>query len=536
MKAASARPLEAAQPLSELRGQPDNLKAANAAGSDGAGNGDVAVPELTLQSPFRLHQDDVYHLADLARYHDQDFIHNAYRAILKRGPDAAGYQGFLDGLRNGRLNKVDVLARLRFSSEGRANKVRVDGMLPTALIRAAYRIPILGYLLNVAVGIARLPSAIRNQQRFENHSAVQLGVVAAHSNQLVHSINEIGRTLNSLGNALDLLRGDVREQERRIEELVSESVAAGAVVNERISELNNQLEDQFHAEGAKRRQQLSALRQDLREEIERLVQKQQQIVVDLESHNRRVNRLLDQTRAKISGEFDDQQMQVFFREHERGLDALYASFDEEFRGSREEIKERLRIYLPIIRAQSIGSDDMAILDLGCGRGEWLELLRDEQLHATGVEANRVLTGRCRELGLEVIEDDLVEYLRALPAASLGVVTGFHVVEHLAFEVLVEVLDEVMRVLRPRGLAIFETPNPQNVLVGSCNFYFDPTHRNPLPAPVLDFLLRSKGFQEIKLIKLNPSDNEPVAGDSEIVNRFNEYFYGAMDYAVVAWKP
>jgi hypothetical protein len=94
----------------------------------------------------------------------------------------------------------------------------------------------------------------------------------------------------------------------------------------------------------------------------------------------------------------------------------------------------------------------------------------------------------------------------------------------------------VRVIKSGGLVILETPNPQNVLVGSCNFYFDPTHRNPLPSPVMKFLLDSRGYTGVEVVNLNPSDEAPVAGDSELVRRFNEYFYGPMDYAVVGRRP
>jgi O-antigen chain-terminating methyltransferase len=222
-------------------------------------------------------------------------------------------------------------------------------------------------------------------------------------------------------------------------------------------------------------------------------------------------------------------------ESEHRLDAFYAAFDERFRGSRDEIKERLRVYLPIIAERGLGQQELPILDIGCGRGEWLELLRDEQLVARGVDSNRVLVKQCRERGLSVEEEDLLSLLRRLADGSVGAITGFHIIEHLPLETLIDFLNEAVRVLHAKGVAIFETPNPQNVLVGSCNFYFDPTHRNPIPSQVLDFFLQSRGFARVEILQLNPSDDTPVADDSELARRFNRYFYGPMDYAAVGWK-
>src|SRR5262249_31917377 len=158
---------------------------------------------------------------------------------------------------------------------------------------------------------------------------------------------------------------------------------------------------------------------------------------------------------------------------------LYVAFEDQFRGTREDIKKRCRVYLPIIQDAGVGADEMPILDLGCGRGEWLELLQDEGLQARGLDINPLLVEACRKRGLEVVEGDMIAFLRTLPDASVGGITGFHIIEHVPLEILINVLDETVRVLKPGGLAIFETPNPQNILVGSCNFYIDPTHRRPL---------------------------------------------------------
>jgi len=231
---------------------------------------------------------------------------------------------------------------------------------------------------------------------------------------------------------------------------------------------------------------------------------------------------------------DAEQSKAFVAAKSHLLDAFFASFDEQFRGSREGIKARLRVYLPYLEGQS--SDEAApILDVGCGRGEWLELLQEQGFRATGVDCNSVLIQQCRERNLDVVEDDLMNYLRQLPPESVGTLTGFHVVEHLPLNTLIDFLNEVLRVLQPGKPIIFETPNPRNVLVGSCNFYFDPSHRNPLPSEVLKFLVESRGFTQVEVVPLNPSDEMPVAGDSDLITRFNKYFYGPMDYGLVAWK-
>jgi O-antigen chain-terminating methyltransferase len=149
----------------------------------------------------------------------------------------------------------------------------------------------------------------------------------------------------------------------------------------------------------------------------------------------------------------------------------------------------------------------------------------------------VLIERCQKQGLEVAEKDVVQDLAALPADTLGAVTAFHLIEHLPFNLLMRFVDETVRVLKPGGLIIFETPNPENVRVGSYSFYFDPTHINPLPSTVTKFLIESKGFFRVKVLPLNPVDEEEeVKGDdSELARRFNKLFYGPRDYAVIGYK-
>jgi O-antigen chain-terminating methyltransferase len=176
---------------------------------------------------------------------------------------------------------------------------------------------------------------------------------------------------------------------------------------------------------------------------------------------------------------------------------------------------------------------MPILDLGCGRGEWLEILTETGLEAYGVDTNQIFVGQCREKGFRVIEEDALQHLRSLPDSRLGAVTGFHIIEHLPLDVLIKLIDETVRVLKPGGLAIFETPNPQNVLVGSHSFYIDPTHRHPIPCLTAQFLLEARGLCDVEIVGLHPfAESYHVLDGTELARRFNEYFYGPQDYAVI----
>jgi O-antigen chain-terminating methyltransferase len=219
------------------------------------------------------------------------------------------------------------------------------------------------------------------------------------------------------------------------------------------------------------------------------------------------------------------------------LDALYVAFEDQFRGSRELIKNRLQPYLNDVSQLNVVTKDTPLLDLGCGRGEWLELLQDHGFAAEGVDSNTVFAGLCVERGLRVNLGDAITYLRSLPAASRGAITAFHLIEHLPFPILVTLIKESLRVLQPGGLVIFETPNPDNILVGSSRFYSDPTHLHPLPKEYPAFLLRLIGFSDVTTRPLHP-DNDSLPEDSaspELRNFLNRLFFGDQDYAVIGRK-
>lgn len=211
-------------------------------------------------------------------------------------------------------------------------------------------------------------------------------------------------------------------------------------------------------------------------------------------------------------------------------DGFYRAFEDRFRGSREEIKRRVQVYLPFVEAIAERHPDMPALDLGCGRGEWLEVLKEADIPAEGVDQDAGMLGGCRELGLSVIQGDALTHLRQQPDDSRISVSLMHIVEHIPFEMLRTIVEEAKRVLVPDGVLIMETPNPENYMVGSCNFYMDPTHRNPLPPLLLAFLPEYYGFEQIKIARLqeNPELHDKASYDLNDVLR-----EGSPDYAVIA---
>jgi len=216
------------------------------------------------------------------------------------------------------------------------------------------------------------------------------------------------------------------------------------------------------------------------------------------------------------------------------LDDFYWRFEEKFRGSTETVRSRLQVYVPYLESVKTSAPGQPLLDIGCGRGEWLKLAQATGLTVKGVDLNAKMVRDCLAAALPVTLGDGVAYLKGEPSNSLAVVTGFHIVEHLPFTLLMTMFKEAYRALAPGGFALFETPNPENILVGACTFYTDPTHKNPIPPPTLAFMLEEAGFIRQECVRLRPESiiNPPEnAATLAVIQRF----YEASDYAIIGFK-
>ena len=212
-------------------------------------------------------------------------------------------------------------------------------------------------------------------------------------------------------------------------------------------------------------------------------------------------------------------------------DNFYKAFEDRYRGSREEIAARLRVYQPFLAPLSASTPARA-LDLGCGRGEFLELLASAGFDASGVDLDDGMLAACRERGLAVQTGDALSALRELPDDSLALVSAFHLVEHLPFELVQDLIGQALRVLRPGGLLIMETPNPENLSVGASSFYLDPSHKQPIPPTLLDFVAGYAGFARHKVVRLQENERARSGARPRLIDVLEGT---SADYAVVAQK-
>jgi len=450
-------------------------------------------------------------LNDLLPYQDEDFIRNAYRAILKREPDTDGFNDWLSRLRNGQLNKIEILGGISRSEEGHKRNVKIKGLWLRHLINKSYKIPVAGYFIRVLTAIMNLPKIIRNLNEYQAFTDARLAGKA---------------------------------DREAVEEL--RPILEGKADREAVEELRPILEGKADNEAVK---EVKATTQDILRQIS-------DHRLNILDQQRRILLLLEEVRRRFPEPLSYEQIKSMLKEEDHILDAMYMVFEDRFRGTRAEIKRRLSVYLPHIDKMKIPpppplekggwgdfqikseKEDVSILDVGCGRGEWLELLQENGYRAKGIDINRVALLQCRELGLDVIESDVIEYLRGLKGETLNVITGFHIIEHLSYKTLVALFDEALVVLKSGGMIIFETPNPANILVSSYDFYRDPSHQKPLHPDTMNFIAESRGFVRTGsyFVLDEGSDLKLIKSTEWMLSDINDYIRAPRDFVLIGYKP
>jgi SAM-dependent methyltransferase len=227
----------------------------------------------------------------------------------------------------------------------------------------------------------------------------------------------------------------------------------------------------------------------------------------------------------------------------------FHDWEEHTRGSEQTIRDKQALYLP-----HFADCSQVILDAGCGRGEFLELLRNAGRDAYGIDLDDAMVAHCQSKGLFAEKADLLAHLAQLPDGHLGGLFAGQVVEHLPVEALAAFSRLAFQKLAPGGVILLETINPECLTVFSGAFYADPTHTKPVHPKALEFFLQQAGFGPVQIIPMSPFRDEdqlkllreiaPLepAVKSVVIDanrnfaRLNELLYKPADYAAVARKP
>ena len=231
---------------------------------------------------------------------------------------------------------------------------------------------------------------------------------------------------------------------------------------------------------------------------------------------------------------------------DRQLDYAYVLFEHQYRGDETTLKQRQTQYLQYFQGRHTA------LDIGCGRGEFLELLQEHEIPAYGLDMNRTMVEYCRKKGLRVEEQEVLEHLRALEDNSLGGIFIAQMVEHCASSHLLQLLQLCFQKLRPQAYLVLETQNPTSLYALS-HFHRDLSHDKPIHPDALEFLAKASGFQETRITYESPfpsehqlqelqelsEADEALRGNISCLNhnikQLNSMLYGYLDYAVIAQK-
>jgi SAM-dependent methyltransferase len=209
-------------------------------------------------------------------------------------------------------------------------------------------------------------------------------------------------------------------------------------------------------------------------------------------------------------------------------------FSDAFRGPEEKIRERQKSHASRFAGAASGSSVHEILDLGCGRGEFLEAARDAGLRARGIDQSVECIALCRAKGLAAEQADLFTYLEAVQDRSLGGIFCSQVVEHLPPERVPVLVRLLAAKLRPGALAAIETPNPECLAIFATHFYLDPSHTRPIPPSLLGFYLEEAGMGNIEVERLAPAA-ESIPALNDLPAAVRDALFGSLDYAIFARK-
>jgi len=520
---------------------------------------------------------EVYEYNDFTKYHDVEFVQNLYKGLLKREADKEGLEYYLNLLRSGEKSKNEIISLFRYSKEGKNKNVQLLGSKKRYIQAYLYKLPIVGYILKSIYTILTLPKLLKRLNALENY-VTQVDIKSKKNDLLLEkAINQKAQELQSnidtkaqeLQSNIDTKAQELQSNiDTKAQELQSNIDTKAQELQSNIDTKAQELQSNIDTKAQELQSNIDTKAQELQSNIDTKAQelqsnidtKAQELqsnidtkanIDDIQFYLQSVNyvkeymkisqqniqNLIEEAKKRLPNDtFEKKELIALTEEEKHKFDTFYVEFEDRFRGTREEIKQRVKVYLPYIEKLPFNKEELKALDVGCGRGEWLELLNDNGYNAQGIDLNRIMVAKSQELGLDVKEADVIEYLSSLEDESLSVITGFHIIEHLPFEVLMKMLEESYRVLKKGGMAIFETLNPENLVVGACNFYTDPTHLNPLVPESTEFIFQSVGFNtQIKRLNLM---KEVKYIDDKKFSDLNNLLYAVskeQDYAVIGYK-
>ena len=430
----------------------------------------------TIISKVKKTDKKIYEYSDFTKYNDKAFIEEVYRGLLKREVDQNGLDLYLTKLRNAQKSKMEIISLVRASKEGREKNIKLLGFYKRLFLTLLYATPPFSFL-------------VKNGRKIDNLEST----LYAH----IKNSNSIQRELK------EKLENNINRVEEKLED--------------KIDRVEDKVEDKV----------------DIEDNIglyQKLIKEKETIKLYLN----RLDALINEAKKSTPPTIKFSKIEALSQLKENRFESLYAEFEDKFRGEKKEIKDKLSIYLPFLYTVTKDTQKANILDIACGRGEWLELLKDNGYRAKGIDLNPNMVHICQKEGLDVEQQEALKYLKSLPSNSLSLITGFHIIEHLrSFDEVLELLEESHRVLDGGGFIIYETPNPRNILVGASDFYIDPSHQTPLHPMTMKFFAQKLSFKNVSSLIIN--DTKLIDIDRIDFTKIEDYVSIGRDYALIGYK-
>ena len=433
-------------------------------------------PQISLEPVISFSQKSIYHRDEFTAYDDLEFVEKAFLGILQRPADETGLNDYVYFLRNGG-DKESILITLLSSDEAKNNTVVVAGLRWHRILKRLRRI--LPNSRYIAATIDKLNRFLAPWYRSNPALRFQLSVQRAVNHHAQATSLYLERHLQTYAEQVDLQAGQIKQLSIQMQ------------VN------------------------------------------QSDLAISTGHTHSLLSRLEGSSPGDNAGPIKSSQLN-----EQHKFDAFYLAFEDACRGTDEETSSKLQAYVPYIQqvVDQFGPLTSAA-DIGCGRGEWLDLLRQFNIAAHGVDLNQVMIDHCLVQGHQVEQADALTWMQQQQPQSQHLVSSFHVIEHIPFNEYYLWFEQFSRILAPGGMLILETPNPENVLVGSHTFYHDPTHLNPITPTLLEFTAKFFGLQVLAIERLNPyPESAKVKGYDELTERVNGHLCGPQDFGLIAIKP
>ena len=433
-------------------------------------------PQMSLEPVISFSQKSIYHRDEFTVYDDLEFVEKAFLGILQRPADETGLSEYVHFLRNGG-DKESILIILLSSDEAKKNTVVVTGLRWHRMLKRLRRI--LPNSRYIVYKIDKLDRFFAPWNRSNPALGHQLGVQRALNRHAQATSLYLEQHLQTYSEQVVLQAAQIKQLSMQVQVNQSDLATSRGHTHSLLSRL----------EGGPPGDNLGPIK---------------------------------------SSQLNEQHK----------FDAFYLAFEDACRGTDEETSSKLQPYVPYIQqvVDQFGPLTSAV-DIGCGRGEWLDLLRQLNIVAHGVDLNQVMIDHCLVQGHKAEQADALTWMQQQQPQSQHLVSSFHVIEHIPFNEYYLWFEQFSRILAPGGMLILETPNPENVLVSSHTFYHDPTHLNPITPTLLEFTAKFFGLQLLAIERLNPyPESAKVKGHDELTERVNGHLCGPQDFGLIAIKP